>query len=51
VISLLQEAGVNGGEHGQHIEFTIKAEVSGELYEGTDTIRVISPGKGRGHKG
>jgi len=47
VINLLQQAGVNGGEQ---VELTIKAEVSGTLYEGTDTIRVISPGKGKGHK-
>ena len=50
VISLLQQADVNGGEHGQHVELTIEARVSGKLYQGTDTIRVISPGKGKGPK-
>ena len=50
LINLFQQAGVNGGEHGRHVELTIKAEVSGELCEGTDTIRVTSPGGGS-HKG
>jgi len=44
----LREAGVNGEEHGQQVELTIKAKISGSLYEGDDTIRVISPGKGKG---
>jgi hypothetical protein len=47
VISLLQQAGVDGREQ---VELTIKAEVNGESFEGTDTIRVISPGRGRGPK-
>ena len=47
VISLLQQEGVNGGEQ---VELTIKSEVDEEPFEGIDTIRVISPGKGRGPK-
>jgi len=43
-------AEVLAGVENKEVELTIKAEVDGETFEGTDTIRVISPGKGRGPK-
>jgi len=39
-------AGAKNGE----VKLTIKVKVDGKPFEGTDTIRVISPGKGRGPK-
>jgi len=40
---------LRGAENGE-VELTIKAKVNGKTFEGTDAIRVISPGKGKGPK-
>jgi len=38
------------GAENEEVELTIKAKVNGKTFEGTDTTRVISPGKGKGPK-
>jgi len=43
-------AEILAGAENEEVELTIKAKVNGKTFEGSDTIRVISPGKGKGPK-